>query len=588
MKNCPNCGAQIKEDAKFCRYCGKKLMQKQRPAPPAPEPPTPQSRETARPVETPPPAQAASVWEAPRKPETPKAPETPPAAREAAPSPETTKVPESPKVPETPSPVWEPASIPETPPAAQETAPIPETPKGSETPRPPQTAAPIREGAKSSETPRPETPRPLRENRQTPAGGDAVRFCPSCSSPLGKGDSFCTVCGRAVPKGPTPAAPPQARRGPKAWVIGVAAAVCVVVLGALAYFLLADGGPLPWRGQETQSLEGQLEADETRKPAEETAGQTDARQPEPEADADGQTVTDFAQSAGQDEAEPDTTPDTPEETPEPVEETPEPWSKAEEIDFDHLTELVEAQAPNATWAYCVLDLESGLGYGTLNATEALSASAMVIVPILYTLAAQMADGQLEMDTMVPITQNLGGRTQLSQRVGSSLSVEELARYMLQYSDNIATNTLLEYLGFENVEAVCAANGYASVSLANYVMATEDNTANDNYVSCADLCAMLFELYYNENSAIDGAFLEQYMHLQDDTEALGLLAQAPASLDTMNLNGQKTGKYNEVALVRDGESVYAMAFLGHGDKLEALQCAAKEVGQYCVETLELGE
>lgn len=507
MKNCPNCGVQIKEDAKFCRYCGKKLMQKQQPAPPAP-----QSRETPKVSETPPPAQAAPVWERPKASETPKVSETPSPAREAV-------------ILREPPPTW--------------------------------------------------------QFRQTRANADAVQLCPSCRSPLGKENKFCTVCGRAVPQESAPEATRQRRRHTKAWGIGIVVAVCVVGLGALAYFLLADGGALPWRGNETQNLEEQLEADETRKPSEETSGQTDAWQPELEEDGGGQAVAGFAQSAGQDNAEAGTEPNTPEEA-------PEPWSKAEEIDFDHLTELVEGQAPNATWAYCVLDLESGLGYGTLNATEALSASAMVIVPILYTLAARMADGQLGMDTQVPITQNLGGRTQLSQQVGSSLSVEELARYMLQYSDNIATNTLLEYLGFETVEAVCAANGYTSVSLANYVMATEDNTANDNYVSSADLCAMLFELYFNENSAIDGAFLEQYMHLQDDTEALGLLAQAPASLDTMNLNGQKTGKYNEVALVRDGESLYAMAFLGHGDKLEALQRAAKEVGQYCIETLELGE
>ena len=38
---------------------------------------------------------------------------------------------------------------------------------------------------------------------------------------------------------------------------------------------------------------------------------------------------------------------------------------------------------------------------------------------------------------------------------------------------------------------------------------------------------------------------------------------------------------------DGQRAYVVAFLGHGDTLERLQQAAKEVGSYCIETLQIG-
>lgn len=491
MKHCPACGAAIKEGAKFCRYCGEKLIQKVQPKPDAPAPSGP--------------------WEG--------------GAR------------------------WAPGKT---------RAPQPSPPPAAEKPRGTGKAA-------------------------------APAVCPHCGMPLPDDANFCAACGGLVQGVAWETVSPRKRGSAWAWGIGIAAAVCVVALGALAYYFLTVGGPwLP--GGEAARQEEQLEAsDGAALPA---AGESGPNEETPQAEADPgsqQAAQSPASSSDQGAATGGNAGNG--ETQQPADQTeaaPAPRTKAEEIDFAQVENLVAAQAPNATWAYSILDVTNGLGYGSMWAKQPLSASAMVIVPILYTLAVETTDGQLELDTLVPITQNLGGRTQLAQQVGERLRVEELARYMLQFSDNIATNTLLEYLGLDTVEDICAAGGYESVRLANYIMATEDNTENDNYVSCADLCGMLLAIYTHADSAINGAFLEQYMHLQDDTASLGLLAQAPAAVDTMNLNGQKTGKYNEVALVRDGERVYAMAFLSHGDDLEALQNAAKDVGQYCIDILELGE
>ena len=99
--------------------------------------------------------------------------------------------------------------------------------------------------------------------------------------------------------------------------------------------------------------------------------------------------------------------------------------------------------------------------------------------------------------------------------------------------------------------------------------------------------MLAALYGDTFSAFGRDFLRQYMHLQDDTVASGLLNAAPSDVSTLNLNGQKTDKYNEVAIFDDGAHAYVVAFLGHGDSLERLQQAAKEVGSYCIETLQIG-
>lgn len=406
--------------------------------------------------------------------------------------------------------------------------------------------------------------------------------CRVCGRPIRPGTAVCSYCGAVQGQAPGDK-PRRRRRGVLA--VGIVAAVVVAAAGctALLYGLGLD--PLAELTELFVPEKEPQETDPTGTPAQDSQSDAsplleDALEEEPS------PVRPSGEEVEEQPSTPAVTPSQPAVEP-PVQEEVETPSPVEALDDARMAQLVSAHASKAAWSVAVLDLEDGTCYGSASAAQGQSASAMVMIPVLYTVAAQVDGGALAMDTLIPITQNLGGRTQLSSQVGKSLDVETLLCYMLQYSDNIAANTLLEALGFSTVEEVCHQAGFTSVAVADYLMATQDYTDHDNYVSGTDLCGMLAALYGDSFSAFGRDFLRQYMHLQDDTAALGLLNAAPSGVATLNLNGQKMDKYNEVAIFDDGQRAYVVAFLGHGDTLERLQQAAKEVGSYCIETLEIG-
>lgn len=266
----------------------------------------------------------------------------------------------------------------------------------------------------------------------------------------------------------------------------------------------------------------------------------------------------------------------------------EPWpepSPVLQISPDYVRTLVDNQASGATWAFAVQDMTDWEIVGSDRMDEALSSSALLNIPILYTVACMNHEGTLSLDTPVRINRATSGRTMLTNRVGQSLTIQELISYMLQYSDNTASNTLMEFLTFPTINEVCSVQGYTSVSLNNYILSTTDYTANDNYVSCADLCGMLTELYTDQFVGIGSQFLRENMVIQDAAARSGLGLYAPASAYFMNLNGQKTDKYNEVAIVDDNNGhAYVVAFMGSRVSMDRLTAAAQSCGQYIYEAL----
>lgn len=272
----------------------------------------------------------------------------------------------------------------------------------------------------------------------------------------------------------------------------------------------------------------------------------------------------------------------PEPEPEPI---PEP-SPVLKIDPAIMDSYMAGRAAGAVWAFAVMDVADGEMVGSARMNDALSSSALLDIPILYAVAAMHEDGTLALDAPVRISRVTAGRTVLSNRVGQTLPLQDLLCYMLQYSDNTASNALMEYLTFQTINEVCNGRGYGSVSLNNYILSTTDYTQNDNYVSCADLCGMLRELYSDQFAGIGGEFLRQNMLIQDSAAASGIGKVAPAGGSFMNLNGQKSDKYNEVAIVDDGTNAYIVAFMASHVSMDHLTAAAQTCGEYVFGTLEL--
>lgn len=341
---------------------------------------------------------------------------------------------------------------------------------------------------------------------------------------------------------PRPARQPGGRRTPsnRAVLIAVIAAAVVVVAVVLCILFLGDGEP-----QEEPRDSGQMQLLPIRTP-EPTPAPTPAPTP----------------------------------TPEP---TPAPTPVPRLLDEAELEAVLYAAAPEAVAGAYVLDLNTGEGYAAGAGYGQMSASALVNIPVLFTVAEQIQDGILTMNDTVEFRYTLAGRASLDASLdGDYMMVWELLEAMLMYSDNNAANSLIRFLGYDTIEEYCHAAGFSSVQMEVLIGGTTDTA--DNYVSCADVAGMLRMLWEDE-TGIGGAFLESAMQIQDFTARQGLGAQLPEGGQFLNHNGYRGDLYNEAAIVHDGSAAYIIVFMAKDQDWTQLAAAAGEVNRFVYDAFQ---
>lgn len=263
------------------------------------------------------------------------------------------------------------------------------------------------------------------------------------------------------------------------------------------------------------------------------------------------------------------------ETPTPIP-TPTEVPKVATIDMPYIdTEVFGAKGSGAQESLYVWNCRDGHGRGTDLSRTSMSATGMVTVPILYTVAAKIEAGEISLDTPVTFsyTSDLyaGGRGNLSSgQNGQQLSIDTLLQSMLMYSDNNATNSMIDFLTMEGIQQTCQAHGFDSVIMRRKLMASGE----DNMISAKDATKMIQEIYDNQFSAINRDYLINYMKIRDDA-----VRHAIFKSDTLynggnfcNQNGINNGTYAEVGIVfADGKEYIVCVMAASGNKdLEATE------------------
>lgn len=259
------------------------------------------------------------------------------------------------------------------------------------------------------------------------------------------------------------------------------------------------------------------------------------------------------------------------------EETKEESSPVSNMDTASIYNAVKSFAGDGTFSFAVVDMSNGTVVGSENMQDMQSASAIIDVPILYTAMKSVENGSLKLSDQVTFTYEVDGRGELKQSdSGNTYSLEDLLSYMLHYSDNNATNSLLNYLSYDTINNICAENGY-SVNIVQKIGKTDDYTSNDNYLSAEDTAKMLCEIW-NSDTEINKNFLSKYMVIQDSTRTAGIGRNLDSGDNNfLNFNAVKKDKYNEVAIVESSGNTYGIIFFGNHGKLETLEDAAAALG-----------
>ena len=246
------------------------------------------------------------------------------------------------------------------------------------------------------------------------------------------------------------------------------------------------------------------------------------------------------------------------------------------INLDVINAFIK-DANGADISVAVTDLKTGKSYYTRNEDDAMPASALINIPVLYTAFKGVEDGELNMDSEIAFQYMFPGRGKISKdEDGQFYTLNELLTTMLRYSDNNATNSLLEWFSPYEIENACSKSGFHSVKIEKCV--GETSSTRDNYVSAKDVAGMLYRIYNSKNAYINKDYLCEYMRIQDSASTLGMIGGV-RKCTFLNHNAFTSSIYNECAIVITADSEYAIVFMSNNGNYQDSALVAENISGY---------
>lgn len=191
---------------------------------------------------------------------------------------------------------------------------------------------------------------------------------------------------------------------------------------------------------------------------------------------------------------------------------------------------------------CVIDASNG-NYCQVNSDKAFVSASMIKLAVLCEYMHAVDNGQLDPADRVTLKNMkvVGGTGLIQTERHASYSYDELCRYMIMYSDNTATNVLINKLGQDAINERVQALGCKNTSLNRQLMALNTNT--ENWISARDAATILYKFKNGTaaSSTICAKALE-YLSKQTDNEGMaegissGAFAHKTGSLRSMRHDG----------------------------------------------------
>lgn len=250
-----------------------------------------------------------------------------------------------------------------------------------------------------------------------------------------------------------------------------------------------------------------------------------------------------------------------------ADEAPAPVSAPEGLQ-DALEQATEAHA--GTYAVACASADGSWSVD-VNGDKPFVSASIIKLAILGTLLDRAQSGALSLDDSATVGPSdiVGGTGVIqSSGAGGSYTYRQLAACMIQDSDNIATNLIIDAVGMPAVNEYASEIGLTQTVLNRRMM---DFAAGDeNYTSANDVARMLQLIYQGKlvNSGMSEFALDLLKGQHDDA---GLLEGLPAGSVFAHKTGTLDGVFNDGGIVLD-QSPYVMVVLsGDAEKSQAQAC-----------------
>ncbi len=213
-----------------------------------------------------------------------------------------------------------------------------------------------------------------------------------------------------------------------------------------------------------------------------------------------------------------------------------------------------------------------------DAERIQSAASIIKVPILLALLEHVAAGDFDLAERLCLdtVERVGGTGILAHLPNvTHLSVAELARLMIVLSDNVATNRLIDWLGFERINAWCQQAGLLHTCLQRRMMDFVARDAGmDNVMSARDGALALCWLHRPDSLPPTlRAFAFDLLSTQSDQTLLG--ATLPQGVKIANKTGRLPDVRNDTALLTLGRSCVVLSVFA--DHFADEQTASSMIG-----------
>ncbi len=150
-----------------------------------------------------------------------------------------------------------------------------------------------------------------------------------------------------------------------------------------------------------------------------------------------------------------------------------------------------------TVSIVIKDLDDGREIA-FNKDALIPSASLVKVPIMLSCFYAAGDGKISLKDAISLksSEKVAGSKILGNKpVGSVFTVEELLNPMITQSDNAAANLLIDFLGFDTLNAYFKKMGLKNTNIARKMMDFEERReGEENYTTAEDMAYLLERLY----------------------------------------------------------------------------------------------
>ena len=207
----------------------------------------------------------------------------------------------------------------------------------------------------------------------------------------------------------------------------------------------------------------------------------------------------------------------------------------------------------------------------VNGDKPFVSASVIKLAILGTLLDQAQSGVLSLDDSATVgPSDIVGGTGVIQAsgAGGSYTYRQLAAYMIQDSDNIATNLIIDAVGMPAVNQYASEIGLTQTTLNRRMM---DFAAGDeNYTSANDVAHMLQLIYQGKLVSPDASEFALDL-LKGQHDDAGLLQGLPAGSVFAHKTGTLDGVFNDGGIVLDRNPYVMVVLSGDAEKSQAQAC-----------------